>query len=97
MYIYKYLDLIASSSRGIFDVKITLDFVADLNQATAQDVIELDRLGIAKAIRNGKASRISANNEKVSVDLHIRIGSEGREVQENQSGLGNEVFNLLTT
>jgi hypothetical protein len=35
--------------------------------------------------------------ETAATKVKTLLDSEGREVQENQSGLGNEVFNLLTT
>ncbi len=93
----QHLDQIVSGWRGIADVSIELDFVDELDPAKARDVIELIGEGIANAIRHGKATRISVIDEKVSEELRIRVRSDGREVPEGQSGLGTEMFNLLTT
>lgn len=93
----QHLDQIVSGWRGIADVLIELNFVDELDPATARDVIELIGEGVANAIRHGKATRIFVTDEKVSEELRIRIRSDGREVPEGQSGLGTEMFNLLTT
>lgn len=92
-----HLDQIVSGWGGIADVSIELDFVDELDQAKARDVIELIGEGVANAIRHGKATRISVTDEKVSEELRIRIISDSREVFKGQSGLGTEMFNLLTT
>jgi signal transduction histidine kinase len=93
----QHLEQIVSGWRGIADVSIELDFVDELDPTKARDVIELIGEGVANAIRHGKATRISVTDEKVSAELRIRIISDGREVIDGQSGLGTEMFNLLTT
>jgi signal transduction histidine kinase len=93
----QHLEQIVSGWRGIADVSIELDFVDELDPTKARDVIELIGEGVANAIRHGKATRISVTDEKVSSELRIRIISDGREVIDGQSGLGTEMFNLLTT
>jgi signal transduction histidine kinase len=93
----QHLEQIVSGWRGIADVSIELDFVDELDPTKARDVIELIGEGVANAIRHGKATRISVTDEKVSAELRIRIISDGGEVIDGQSGLGTEMFNLLTT
>jgi signal transduction histidine kinase len=92
-----HLDQIVSGWRGIADVSIALHFVEDLDQAQARDVIELIGEGVANAIRHGKATKIFVTDERALGELRIRISSDGHEVQEGESGLGTEMFNLLTT
>lgn len=93
----RHLAQIVSGWRGIADVSIELDFVDELDPAKARDVIELIGEGVANAIRHGKATRIFVSGEQVPEELRIRIISDGCEVPEGQSGLGTEMFNLLTT
>lgn len=92
-----YLDQIVSGWLGIADIEIELNFINGLSPSRAQDVVELIGEGVANAIRHGEATKIVVSDEVVLEQLCVHIKSDGVEVRTDQTGLGTEMFNQLTS
>ena len=91
------LEKISSGWKGIAEVKITLDWIDDLETLVLNDIITLIDEAVSNAIRHAKATKISVSGYRMGTDLHIEILSDGSGMSAKTPGLGTKLFNELTT
>jgi signal transduction histidine kinase len=88
---------ISSGWKGIAEVKITLDWIDDLETLVLNDIITLIDEAVSNAIRHAKASSILVTGSRVGDDLHFEILSDGAGMTAKSVGLGTKLFNELAS
>ena len=91
------LEKISSGWKGIAEVKITLDWIDDLETLVLNDIITLIDEAVSNAIRHAKASSILVTGSRVGEDLHFEILSDGAGMTAKSVGLGTKLFNELAS
>ncbi len=91
------LEKISSGWKGIAEVKITLDWIDDLETLVLNDIITLIDEAVSNAIRHAKASSILVTGSRVGEDLHFEILSDGSGMTAKSVGLGTKLFNELAS
>jgi signal transduction histidine kinase len=91
------LEKISSGWKGIAEVKITLDWIDDLETLALNDIITLIDEAVSNAIRHAKASSILVTGSRVGEDLHFEILSDGAGMTAKSVGLGTKLFNELAS
>jgi len=91
------LEKISSGWKGIAEVKITLDWIDDLETLVLNDIITLIDEAVSNAIRHAKASSILVTGCRVGEDLHFEILSDGAGMTAKSVGLGTKLFNELAS
>jgi signal transduction histidine kinase len=91
------LEKISSGWKGIAEVKITLDWIDDLETLVLNDIITLIDEAVSNAIRHAKASSISVTGSRNGEDLHFEILSDGAGMTAKSVGLGTKLFNELAS
>jgi signal transduction histidine kinase len=91
------LEKITSGWKGIAEVKITLDWIDDLETLVLNDIITLIDEAVSNAIRHAKASSILVTGSRVGEDLHFEILSDGAGMTAKSVGLGTKLFNELAS
>jgi len=91
------LEKISSGWKGIAEVKITLDWIDDLETLVLNDIITLIDEAVSNAIRHAKASSILVTGSRVGEDLHFEILSDGSGMTARSVGLGTKLFNELAS
>jgi signal transduction histidine kinase len=91
------LEKISSGWKGIAEVKITLDWIDDLETLVLNDIITLIDEAVSNAIRHAKASSILVTGSRAGEDLHFEILSDGAGMTAKGVGLGTKLFNELAS
>jgi len=91
------LEKISSGWKGIAEVKITLDWIDDLETLVLNDIITLIDEAVSNAIRHAKASSILVTGSRIGEDLHFEILSDGAGMTAKSVGLGTKLFNELAS
>jgi hypothetical protein len=91
------LEKISSGWKGIAEVKITLDWIDDLETLVLNDIITLIDEAVSNAIRHAKASSILVTGSRVGEVLHFEILSDGAGMTAKSVGLGTKLFNELAS
>jgi len=91
------LEKISSGWKGIAEVKITLDWIDDLETLVLNDIITLIDEAVSNAIRHAKASSILVTGSRAGEDLHFEILSDGAGMTAKSVGLGTKLFNELAS
>ena len=91
------LEKISSGWKGIAEVKITLDWIDDLETLVLNDIITLIDEAVSNAIRHAKASSILVTGSRVGENLHFEILSDGTGMTAKSVGLGTKLFNELAS
>ena len=91
------LEKISSGWKGIAEVKITLDWIDDLETLVLNDIITLIDEAVSNAIRHAKASSILVTGSRNGEDLHFEILSDGAGMTAKSVGLGTKLFNELAS
>ena len=91
------LEKISSGWKGIAEVKITLDWIDDLETLVLNDIITLIDEAVSNAVRHAKASSILVTGSRVGEDLHFEILSDGTGMTAKSVGLGTKLFNELAS
>jgi signal transduction histidine kinase len=91
------LEKISSGWKGIAEVKITLDWIDDLETLVLNDIMTLIDEAVSNAIRHAKASSILVTGSRVGEDLHFEILSDGTGMTAKNVGLGTKLFNELAS
>lgn len=91
------LEKISSGWKGIAEVKITLDWIDDLETLVLNDIITLIDEAVSNAIRHAKASSILVTGSRVGEDLHFEILSDGAGMTAKSVGLGTKLFSELAS